>query len=780
MPRALDPEDLFEGDAELSDAPEVNPKLALAMYGVREQLPRAPLMRRCFHTIVAMFQAAHNTDYYITKYQGKPMEHLSGLLQNMTIGLRRLEFEEEQEASVSTAVDAEAAQRALRAKKAVLRIASAANRSSWCSCCELSSFVLTGGHCRKTHRPIQVFLSRAMYLFEQCRRLLQRSHLQLIEVPDCEDEDKRPLDMIYFQPRGNAAAGASADRHGMDSADTTTLNDCFWTRYDRVDCERRRSFQIASPCPAPPDDCSTTFTAFLQQLESRIGLCFWFKAECLRVPLRLGREVEQHELCENMLDDGNSLLLDSIVNGADFLHFQSLVHWITDSNEENGRTVVSGFTHDQWQDVLACARLASGGDDRGDSDVEIEDTERFQDNEVQDGALEMLQPEEEPEYADDGAAEKHAASEDPALADEHVLSDDENQQETVTFQETTSPHDDWLHRGPYLFELDFYTYITFVMRKPRAMHVKVADVQRVEDIFFFDAHYALAASYVQVLKTHGDCTVPVLEALKCPAPDVNNGEDNAVFKSLIGTLLRCPGRGRCADPLICKCGFFRVTVPESEIQTDPDVGYMRSTGKTLAITRLTCSDAVPAEFSCRLQWKARRAEIEILAAQAQSLTDKAKRIPVLADVTLLRACCIPVKPSAANPAPQPPNAPDSQLLACTTQLWIQKTGRAYPECARRVLACLGFVLHHDHQMSLAQFAAQHLREAILNLDMLSIARTTKLTTGEQKKDKVEDEDVEAPREAPRNMETEFFGGEIDGRNASEAGSGSTAPAGGQG
>ena len=90
------------------------------------------------------------------------MEHLAGLLLNMATGLRRLELEEEQEASVSTAVDAGAAQRALRAKKAVLRIATAANRSSWCSCCELSHFVLTGGHCRKTHRPIQVFLSRAM------------------------------------------------------------------------------------------------------------------------------------------------------------------------------------------------------------------------------------------------------------------------------------------------------------------------------------------------------------------------------------------------------------------------------------------------------------------------------------------------------------------------------------------------------------------------------------------------------------------------------------------
>ena len=66
MPRALDPDQLLTGGAEQSATPEVNPKLALAMYGVRLQLPSDPLLRRCFHAIVAMFQAAHNCDYYIT------------------------------------------------------------------------------------------------------------------------------------------------------------------------------------------------------------------------------------------------------------------------------------------------------------------------------------------------------------------------------------------------------------------------------------------------------------------------------------------------------------------------------------------------------------------------------------------------------------------------------------------------------------------------------------------------------------------------------------------
>ena len=51
------------------------------------------------------------------------------------------------------------------------------------------------------------------------------------------------------------------------------------------------------------------------------------------------------------------------------------------------------------------------------------------------------------------------------------------------------------------------------------------------------------------------------------AHDFANGEDNAVFKSLIGTLIKCPGPGHCADPLFCKAGFFQVIVPESNTQT---------------------------------------------------------------------------------------------------------------------------------------------------------------------------------------------------------------------
>ena len=134
--------DIFDPDAFLQDSdaeqlvPQVKPEIALALYGVRFQCPASPLLRRCFHTIVAMCQAAHNCDCYITKYQGKSMEQLQNLFAQIVCGLRRLQLEKESatEPSHPNAV----------ARKTVLRIAMAANRSSWCSCCDLAIYSEAG------------------------------------------------------------------------------------------------------------------------------------------------------------------------------------------------------------------------------------------------------------------------------------------------------------------------------------------------------------------------------------------------------------------------------------------------------------------------------------------------------------------------------------------------------------------------------------------------------------------------------------------------------------
>ena len=58
---------------------------------------------------------------------------------------------------------------------------------------------------------------------------------------------------------------------------------------------------------------------------------------------------------------------------------------------------------------------------------------------------------------------------------------------------TTSAHDDWLHRGPFLFDMDFHTYIRFTVCKPRPKDLQISDADRAEHVFLFDCHYALAA-----------------------------------------------------------------------------------------------------------------------------------------------------------------------------------------------------------------------------------------------------------------------------------------------
>ena len=195
MPRFLDLEMVHELDVEGVPPPAVDPKLALAMYGVRLRLPDEPLLRRCFHSIAAMFQAAHNCDYYITKYQGKLLAQMQNLLANIAFGLRRLEEEEEALGGVRGVVQPVQE----RARRATLKIAAAANRCSWVSSCEMASFIRTGGDARRTHRPVHIFLSRPMYLLKECQRLLQRPARELLEAPQIRDDSFRPMDVVIME-----------------------------------------------------------------------------------------------------------------------------------------------------------------------------------------------------------------------------------------------------------------------------------------------------------------------------------------------------------------------------------------------------------------------------------------------------------------------------------------------------------------------------------------------------------------------------------------------------
>ena len=352
MPRTLDPEHLMDGSVEQPAVLQVNPKDALAMYGVRMHMPNAPMLRRTFHALVAMFQAAHNCDFYITKYHAKPMERLQSLFSNIALGLRRLEAEVE---AAQTSAEHPEDLPEERARKTVLKITNAANRSSWCSCCEIATFNKTGALVRKTHHPISIFLSRPLYLYEQCRRLLQHSQEILIEAQEPCDEHDRHVDALCFTMFEKDKAVQQVDHHDGKS-------------------------------DAENSDAANS---------------------------------------EDVLQDDED----------------------TRSNAEQAESVMSETSSAAQPDGTA--------------------------NNESYNALQTS------ETLDDGAKAEPL----------------EEDLEISALETTTSPHDNWLHRCSFLFDMDFHTYIRFTVRKPRPKQLKISDADRTDQVFLFDSHYALAASH---------------------------------------------------------------------------------------------------------------------------------------------------------------------------------------------------------------------------------------------------------------------------------------------
>ena len=88
---------------------------------------------------------------------------------------------------------------------------------------------------------------------------------------------------------------------------------------------------------------------------------------------------------------------------------------------------------------------------------------------------------------------------------------------------------------------------------------------------------------------------------KCERENVNEGEENAQFKAMHCTLLRCPGPGSCADPLMCAAALF----PNAK-----------------------------GEYRFMLAWRARESEIQMLARRGHEKKQKARRFETLHDTTL--------------------------------------------------------------------------------------------------------------------------------------------------
>ena len=142
-------------------------------------------------------------DFYITKYQGKPMESLTPLFKCLTEGVHRLERQEAEEeaAEEQTGISAtaEPARKkpktredlARRCRRLTIRLASMANRCFWLSAAELLIHVFADGDCLQSHRNITVFTKQLQWAMQQCKKIMNA------EIPEeSREQEYRNLEAV--------------------------------------------------------------------------------------------------------------------------------------------------------------------------------------------------------------------------------------------------------------------------------------------------------------------------------------------------------------------------------------------------------------------------------------------------------------------------------------------------------------------------------------------------------------------------------------------------------
>lgn len=285
------------------------------------------------------------------------------------------------------------------------------------------------------------------------------------------------------------------------------------------------------------------------------------------------------------------------------------------------------------------------------------------------------------------------------------------------FNKTFSMWDDWLHRGVQLRDMQYYHYSRHVERLEIPYKGSMDNTYRRHDgIFFFEEHYKLSTTYVQILRRNAR-TVRVAGP-QCVRRDVNEGEDNAIYKSCFFSTHRCSGVGECANPLVCRPLLFR-----------------NSTG----------------QFKFLTAWKARQAEILTLADRAQCKKDKARRISVIRDTTLCK--CMRMARTAA------PFTTRSVQIAIEQVVLKVAAGQSVAErVLDRVLRFADVeVPWHEEQLHLGEWQALETIEVLKNLDDAIDGRNTaQVQAAKSHAITVEDQDVET--EDRVRVELEDVGG----------------------
>lgn len=261
----------------------------------------------------------------------------------------------------------------------------------------------------------------------------------------------------------------------------------------------------------------------------------------------------------------------------------------------------------------------------------------------------------------------------------------------ATFSKSTTKRDDWLHRGRDLHDMDTYHYMRYIDRVELPRGGTAQGFQHAAGVFFlFDAHYPMSKNYVQVLNRYARTVQNV--GPQCLRSDVGAGEDNALYKAVFFSPMHCMGADECANPLICRQVIFP--------STDEDKNKGRA--KRFA----------PA-------WKARRAEIEILADRAARKQAMSKRIGVIHDSTLFKA--VPIGKSAATE-----QVFEQRMLQILFKQLVfdgmPRMTNAEHVLEQLLLFCDIPLPWHPEQSHLAEWQAYSAREILFNLDMSVEAR----------------------------------------------------------
>ena len=104
--------------------------------------------------------------------------------------------------------------------------------------------------------------------------------------------------------------------------------------------------------------------------------------------------------------------------------------------------------------------------------------------------------------------------------------------------------------------MDLQTYAGYIER--RRTPIRGDDCAKVlrDRIFAVYPHYELAAGYMQLLLPATGRKIARFNLARCERENINEGAENVQFKAMHCTLLRCPGAGSRADPLICEAALF--------------------------------------------------------------------------------------------------------------------------------------------------------------------------------------------------------------------------------